>query len=90
MSKNSKKKPVESTDDIPEIFGTPEVPDMPDGAIPPADGGYHDPVFTVPKGSSLNCRAGIVGPGKVVTSEMVIGGLATLEHLASVGGLVKE
>jgi hypothetical protein len=51
---------------------------------------YHEPVYTVPSRSSLNCRAGIVEGGKVVTPEMVIGGLDTLEHLVSVGGLIKE
>jgi hypothetical protein len=96
MSKNSKKapevKPVEPDEDVPEVLDTIETPDMPDGAIPPVDvpGDYHEPTYRVPKGRALNCRCGIVAGGAEVTVEMVIGGLDTLEQLASAGGLVKE
>jgi hypothetical protein len=49
-----------------------------------------EPKYTVPKGKSLNCISRIVGPGCVVTPEMVIGGSKTLEYLSSVGALIKE
>jgi hypothetical protein len=48
------------------------------------------PVFTVPKGQSLNCRSEIVGPGGVVTPDMVIGGMETLELLATKGAVIKS